>query len=242
MTDPIDLLLWGAAPYVSLAVLAGGLVWRYRHDRFGWTSRSTQLYESRLLRVGSPLFHLGLLLVAGGHVLGLAVPKALTELAGVDEHTYHLVSLGMGTVAGLLTAAGLAVLLYRRLTVPRVRRATTLDDRLVYPVLGLVLLLGLTATIVDNGIGGGYDYRETVAPWLRHLFLLDPRPELMAGVPLDFRLHVLLAMVLFALVPFSRLVHAFSAPVHYLFRPYLVYRRRAPEVLGTRAQPRGWAP
>ncbi|GAA3487861.1 hypothetical protein GCM10018987_19420 [Streptomyces cremeus] len=33
-------------------------------------------------------------------------------------------------------------------------------------------------------------------------------------------------MALFALWPFSRLVHAFTAPVGYLVRPYIVYRSR----------------
>ena len=33
-------------------------------------------------------------------------------------------------------------------------------------------------------------------------------------------------MALFALWPFTRLVHAFSAPIGYLFRPYIVYRSR----------------
>jgi cation diffusion facilitator CzcD-associated flavoprotein CzcO len=35
---------------VVVAVLVGGTVWRYRYDKFGWTTRSSELYESRLLR------------------------------------------------------------------------------------------------------------------------------------------------------------------------------------------------
>ena len=58
---PLSLLLWGILPYVMVAVLVGGLIWRYRYDQFGWTTRSSQLYESRLLRIGSPLFHFGIL-------------------------------------------------------------------------------------------------------------------------------------------------------------------------------------
>ncbi|NUO98643.1 MAG: hypothetical protein HOV96_13825 [Nonomuraea sp.] len=38
--------------------------------------------------------------------------------------------------------------------------------------------------------------------------------------------HPQLGMALFALWPFSRLVHAFAAPVAYLARPYIVYRAR----------------
>ena len=39
---------------------------------------------------------------------------------------------------------------------------------------------------------------------------------------------MLVGMLLFAVWPFTRLVHAFTAPLHYLFRPYIVYRSRRP--------------
>jgi nitrate reductase gamma subunit len=66
--------------------------------------------------------------------------------------------------------------------------------------------------------------------------------------------HVLVAMLLFAAWPFTRLVHAFTAPFHYLFRPYIVYRSRdvgrpgpgsggaTPGSGGSRPPRRGWAP
>jgi nitrate reductase gamma subunit len=52
-------------------------------------------------------------------------------------------------------------------------------------------------------------------------------------------LHALLACCLFALWPFTRLVHVFSAPVGYLTRPYIVYRSRDVQ-LGARGARRGW--
>jgi nitrate reductase gamma subunit len=66
----------------------------------------------------------------------------------------------------------------------------------------------------------------------------------MAEAPLYYQLHVLIALVLFALWPFSRLVHAFSAPIAYLFRPYIVYRSRdaaaKDELVGSHPRRRGW--
>ena len=85
----MDVLLWGVLPYVVLALLVGGTIWRYRYDKFGWTTRSSQLYESRLLRIGSPLFHFGILLVLVGHVGGLVIPESWTEAVGVSEELYH---------------------------------------------------------------------------------------------------------------------------------------------------------
>jgi nitrate reductase gamma subunit len=63
----------------------------------------------------------------------------------------------------------------------------------------------------------------------------------MAHAPLVYQVHALLGMALFALWPFSRLVHAFAAPVGYLVRPYIVYRSRGThpvtEVHGTGPYP-----
>ncbi|PPK71112.1 respiratory nitrate reductase subunit gamma [Actinokineospora auranticolor] len=233
-------LLWAVLPYLTIAVFALGLTWRFRHDRFGWTTRSSQLHESRLLRIGSPLFHFGLLFVIGGHVAGLLVPASVTRWLGVPDELYHLLSLTAGTVTGAATIAGLGVLLYRRLRTPAVRRATTSDDRVTYLALGGTLLLGMSATVLTNGLGGGYDYRATISPWFRGILFLQPDPSLMDGVPLPYRLHALFAMALFMLWPFSRLVHAFSAPVRYLARPYVVYRSRDDRRLAARAPRRGW--
>ena len=234
-----DTLLWVALPYVTLAVFVLGHIWRYRYDKFGWTTRSSQLYERRLLRIGSPLFHFGILVVLLGHVGGLVIPDTWTEAAGITEHTYHLAAVVLGAIAGFCTLAGLAILIYRRRTVGPVFAATTRNDKLMYAVLASTILLGLAATVAANIAGGGYDYRETVSPWFRSIFALRPDPELMTGVPILFQLHAVSALVLFCIWPFTRLVHMLTAPVGYLTRPYIVYRSRD-EHLGMHRPRRGW--
>jgi nitrate reductase gamma subunit len=234
----VDLLLWVVFPYVCLAVFAVGHFWRYRYDKFGWTTRSSQLYESRLLRLGSPLFHFGLLFVILGHVMGLGVPKSWTEAVGISEGMYHASAVGVGSVAGLCTVVGMAILIYRRRTVGPVFSATTRMDKAMYAVLGTVIVLGLVNTAVAN-VFGHYDYREGVSIWFRGIFLLDPQAALMAAAPIGFKLHGFAAFCLFALWPFTRLVHVFSAPLGYLTRPYIVYRSRD-DSLGSRKPKRGW--
>lgn len=223
----LDIALWGVLPYLVLALFATGTAWRHHYDRFGFTTRSSQLHEHRLLAVGGPLFHYGLLFVIAGHVVGLIIPEALTERLHVGETLYHANALLVGGTAGLATATGLGILLYRRLRVPAVRAATSRSDRALYPLLATVLLAGLTAT-ATGARPHAYDYRQGVSLWFRSLFTLDPDVPAMAGAPLVYRLHALLAMALFALWPFSRLVHAFAAPLGYLARPYIVYRSRTP--------------
>ncbi|MEU8225327.1 respiratory nitrate reductase subunit gamma [Kribbella sp. NPDC048915] len=221
----MDQFLWVVVPYICLTVFVVGHVWRYRYDKFGWTTRSSQLYESRLLRWGSPLFHFGILAVFLGHVMGLGIPKSWTEAIGVSEGLYHFLAVSVGAVAGFCTLAGLTILIYRRRTVGPVFSATTRMDKLMYAVLAAVILLGLANTVLAN-IFGHYDYREGVSVWFRGIFRFDLHPELMAEAPLTFQLHGLVAIGLFALWPFTRLVHVFSAPLGYLTRPYIVYRSR----------------
>ncbi|NJP50187.1 respiratory nitrate reductase subunit gamma [Streptomyces sp. SBST2-5] len=233
------ILLWAVLPYLSLAVFVLGHIWRYRYDKFGWTTRSSQLYENRLLRIGSPLFHFGILIVALGHVGGLVIPESWTEAAGISEHTYHVLAVVLGTVAGVATVGGMLILVYRRRTVGPVFSATTRNDKAMYLALAVTIGLGLAATVAANIGGGGYNYRETVSPWFRSVFALQPDPDLMTGVPVLFQLHALSALLLFAFWPFTRLVHMLTAPLGYLTRPYIVYRSRDTR-LGTRAPRRGW--
>jgi nitrate reductase gamma subunit len=235
----VTTFLYVIVPYVCLVLFVGGHVWRYRYDKFGWTTRSSQLYEKRLLRWGSPLFHLGILGVLAGHVVGLVIPESWTSGAGVSEDAYHALSFGLGTVAGLATVVGLAILVYRRRTVGPVFSATTRNDKAMYVVLAGTILAGLVTTVWNNVSGGDpHDYRHTVSPWFRSVFALDPDTALVTAAPWGFRLHAVLAFVLLGMWPFTRLVHMLSAPVGYLTRPYVVYRSRD----GRRAPRRGWEP
>jgi nitrate reductase gamma subunit len=240
----MDVVLWGVLPYLVLAILISGTIWRYRYDQFGWTTRSSQLYESRLLSIGSPLFHFGILFVLVGHVVGLVIPESLTEKLGVSEHLYHVNALVVGGIAGFCTLVGVLILVYRRRTTGPVFMATTKNDKGMYVALVAAIVLGLTATLYGSGVvGDAYNYRETVSIWFRSLFILQPDVHAMAEAPWPFHLHVLVAMLLFAAWPFTRLVHAFTAPVHYLFRPYVVYRSRdARPAPGSVQARRGWDP
>jgi nitrate reductase gamma subunit len=235
----MDVFLWVIVPYICLTIFVVGHYWRYRYDKFGWTTRSSQLYEDRLLRWGSPLFHFGILAVFLGHVMGLGVPKSWTEAVGISEDMYHFMAVSIGALAGFGTLVGMAILIYRRRTVGPVFSATTVMDKVMYLFLGAVILLGLWNTIASN-ILGHFDYRESVSVWFRGIFRFNLAPELMADAPLGFQLHALVAFALFALWPFTRLVHVFSAPLGYLTRPYIVYRSRDDKQLGSHSPRPGW--
>ena len=232
-------------PYICLTTFVVGHWWRYRYDKFGWTTRSSQLYESRLLRIASPMFHFGILVVIIGHVIGLVIPESWTHALGLSEHAYHLQAVVLGTIAGLSTLIGIGLLIYRRRTTGPVFLATTVNDKVMYVVLVAAIVAGLSATALGSGITGEtYNYRETISVWFRSIWVLQPRGDLMAGAPIYYQVHVLIGLALFCLWPFTRLVHAFSAPIGYLFRPYIVYRSREAarpgELIGSQPHRRGW--
>ena len=240
----MNVVLYGVFPYLAIVTLVGGTIWRYRYDQFGWTTRSSQLYESRLLRIGSPLFHFGLVFVIAGHIGGLIIPQSWTDAAGVSETAYHAVALTGGAIAGIATLGGIVILIYRRRRTGPVFMATTRNDKLMYVVLVGAIVLGLLTTLLSAAQGSrGHNYRQTVSPWFRSLFFLHPNVDAMARAPWPFHVHALVGLLLFAIFPFTRLVHAFTAPLHYLFRPYVVYRSRDRRPIpGASAPRRGWEP
>lgn len=219
-----DYLFWVALPYAVLAIFVLGHIYRYITDPMSWTSKSSELLEKKLLRFGSMPFHYGIILVLAGHVIGLLIPKAVHEALGLSDHVYHIIAVIGGLFAGFLTLLGLIVLTYRRFAIKRVLANSSAGDIVVLVLLLLVVLAGLTATL--SNIDGSFDYRENIAPWLRGILTLRPDPTLMVDVPIIFKLHIFLVMLLFAVWPFTRLVHVLSFPVVYIWRSYIVFRRR----------------
>jgi len=233
-----SVILYAVLPYVALAAFAVGTAWRYRNDQYGWGARSTQFLESRMLRFGSTVFHLGVLAAIAGHVLGILVPQSWTAAVGLSDSAYHVLAVAGGVSAGAAVLAGFLALLYRRLHFPRVRVTTTRMDLAVFALLALGIVTGLLATLTN--LGDSVAYRETVAPYFRQIFVLDPQPELMTGngVSLVFQIHVVGVWFLYALWPFTRLVHAWSIPVDFLRRSPIPYRSRSPRHVEPARAPR----
>ena len=218
-------MLYVVLPYAAMTAFVVGHVWRYRRDQYGWTARSTQLLESRALRLGSLAFHYGAFAAIGGHVLGILIPASWTRAVGVDEDLYHLISAIGGITAGVAVIAGLSVLIWRRLRYPRVRVTTTRMDVLVFALLAVTIVTGMAVTILNN-VTEDIHYREDVAPWFRSLFVLDPEYAGMGAAHWVMQLHVSLAWVLYGVWPLSRLVHVWSIPVDYFRRSPVLFRGR----------------
>src|SRR5690625_2483440 len=223
----IDMLFWIVIPYISIAIFILGHIYRYNTDQFGWTAKSSQFLEQRKLRLGSILFHYGIIFVFFGHVAGLLIPKAWFDFFGVTSDMYHFGAVFFGGIAGIVTVIGGALLFWRRVSVKRIIKNSDVSDYVALVILGIVVLVGFTNTVGYTASGGTFDYRVTIGPWLREIITLRPSEGMvldMANSPLGFQAHVLLAFFLFAVWPFTRLVHVFSLPLKYLQRRYIPYR------------------
>jgi len=218
--------MWGVFPYIIVVLVVSALIWRYVTNQFSWTSKSSELLEKRMLKWGSLLFHYGIIAVFFGHVAGLLVPVSVYRTLGISDEAYHIAALAGGLPAGVITLVGVAILIYRRWTVNRIRATSSIGDRVAIIVLALVILSGVLATS-GNALGHSeFDYRTTINPWLRGLIVLQPDPELMRTVPMGFKMHIMTTFALYLVFPFTRLVHVFSLPIGYLKRSYVLYRRR----------------
>jgi nitrate reductase gamma subunit len=214
-----------------LTLFVAGHIYRYNTDQLGWTAKSSEFLEKKYLRWGSILFHLGIILVLGGHIGGLIVPKTVTDSLGITEKIFHASAITSGGAAGLITLAGIFLLSLRRLANKRVRLTSSFTDILVTILLLVVIGMGVSNTLGFNLlVKSSFNYRETIAPWLRGLLVFAPDPSLMKAVPLSFKLHIILAFSIFGLWPFTRLVHVWSIPLEYLKRSYILYRDRNAQI------------
>lgn len=219
--------LWVIYPYLALSLMIWGSLWRYDLDPLGWGSRSSEVLEKRWLKWGSLLFHWGIILVFFGHVAGILVPKAVWSAMGVSREFYHENADIAGGITGLMAWIGIGILILRRWRFPRLRiNSRVMMDWAALALLFIVISLGLSITLIYNNVVGAYGYRSTVGPWIRGLLALHPHAGLMAGVPILIKIHILAAFALFAISPFTRLVHIWSLPLAYLRRAPIQYRSR----------------
>ncbi len=203
-----------------------GLLYRYAFRQLTWAAPSTEFFEKRWLRIGSPLFHWGIIFAFIGHVMGMVIPMSFYQAIGITDHLYHTGAILGGGLAGLMVLAGLIILLIRKMTIDPVRIHATFADFFTVIALIIVSGIGTYMTIVYNTTVAAYEYRDTIGVWFRSLFVFQPQYELMEDVPFIFKMHVIAAFGLIASIPFTRLIHFYSIPVKYPNRAPQQYRSR----------------
>lgn len=228
-----DVLFFGAFPYLAIALMLVVSIQRYRRDGFTVTSLSSEFLESRWLFWGSVPFHLGILTVFFGHVIGFLIPSGVMAWNGTPARLLVLEATGL--TAGIVTLVGLVVLMIRRFSDARLRAVTSTVDVAVYVILLFQIVTGLWIALGYRW--GSAWYTHVLVPYLRSLFLLQPDVKAMADLPLVVRLHVIGAFTLFSTFSATRLVHMLVAPIPYLWRSVQIVlwnRRRTGALRGAR--------
>lgn len=227
MADFFNHLAFGIYPYIALATLAVGSVIRYDREPYSWRAGSSQLLRRKQLIWGSILFHVGVLFIFLGHLVGLLTPIALFDALGVSHTAKQLLAMIAGGVAGVMAIVGATLLIHRRFFDPRVRAASTFSDNLIILLLWFQLALGLATIPVSAGHLDGHEMVKFMT-WAQGIFTFrSDASSFVADAAPVFKAHLFLGLTILLLFPFTRLVHMLSAPVRYIWRGgYQIVRTR----------------
>ena len=230
---------FGLYPYICLTIFLLGSLIRFDRDQYTWKSDSSQLLRAGQLRWGSNLFHIGVLFLFGGHLVGMLTPHFLYE-PFISAGNKQVLAMTAGGIAGVLGFIGVRLLLHRRLTDARIRATSRTGDILLLVLLWLQLLLGLLSVPLSAQHLDG-SVMMLLAEWAQRIVTFRPgAAEMLVSVSWVFKLHMFLGMTIFLVFPFTRLIHVWSGfgTVGYLFRPYQVVRARRLNIAADHNLPR----
>jgi nitrate reductase gamma subunit len=221
-------LIFGVYPYVALVVFLLGSWIRFDKEQYTWKSDSSQLLSKKYMRMASNLFHVGIIAIFFGHMVGLLTPHVIFGTLGVSDMAHQWVAILAGALFGSLCLIGGVILWLRRMTNVRVRAASRWMDINILGWLMLTLMLGLSTlpVSVEHAHNGNAGVMIVLAEWAQSIVYLHPNPDLLLNVDIVYKIHVFCGMSVFLFFPFTRLVHVWSAPFGYLGRAYQIVRAK----------------
>ncbi len=213
-----EYLLYIFLPYMAVTVLIVVSIYRFVTNKFSYSSLSSQFLEGDELFYGSVPWHIGIIGALTGHLIGFIFPKQVLWFNSVPLRLYILEITGL--VFGLMALIGIVSLCWRRLKSPKIWAVTTVMDFVVlFLLLGQVFLGVYTALFYRWGSSW---FAASAVPYLYSLFTFQPDLAMVAPLPLPIKYHIVGAFLILLVFPFSRLVHMFSIPITYLWRPFQV--------------------
>jgi len=222
--------LFGIYPYIALTVLILGSIARYERDPFTWKTSSSQLLRRKQLVIGSSLFHVGVLVIFFGHLVGLLTPIQVFDALGIGHGFKQVLAVVAGGIAGIMALVGGLMLFHRRWTDPRIRKTSSFADIAILALLLIQLVLGLGTIFISLQHLDGHEMTTFMA-WALGIFTFDGQAaSYISEAALIFKIHLFLGLTIFLLFPFTRLVHMLSVPLRYITRPgYQIVRSRRKE-------------
>ena len=205
-------------PYACIAIGIIGFIYRFYTRPQSMGAKSSQfLAKKTSIEIGIHFWHVGIILILTGHFLAFI----LTDLYKAFKLLNPLIELFMDALrwfAVLLTLVGLLILIGRRIQEPKLRVNTTLIE-------WVILFLFLQQVIFGSFIAFWFRdqpfwFENNVAAWIRSIYLLQPIDPVITSENWFVYIHATIPFIIIALLPFSKLVHLFSFPFTYLWRPY----------------------
>lgn len=226
--DFIHQMFFGVYPYIAFTTFVVGNLLRFDRDQYTWKADSSQLFDRRTVQIASPMFHVGIIAILGGHFVGLLTPHSVFLALGVSDNAHQVVAITLGSVFGVMCLIGGCMLLLRRLRHPQVRAQSRKRDIFVLAWLMLTLSLGLLTIPFStfHAFQGDANTMLILTQWVQSLVVFSPKWEILKEVGLIYKLHLFCGLTVFLIFPFTRLVHVWSFPFGYLFRPQQVVRSR----------------
>ncbi len=219
-------LIFGAYPYLAGTIFVLGNWLRYDREQYTWKADSSQLLSKKNMRLASNLFHVGILGIFFGHLVGMLTPHSWFIGMGISDVAHQYVAIYAGAVFGLMCLVGAVMLFIRRMNEPRIRATSRKRDNFIIGWLAVTVALGLSTIFVSAGHAAEGDASVMVAltEWVKSVATLSVDPNLIRNVPFIYKLHIFFGMTVFLVFPFTRLVHVWSVPVGYLGRAYQIVR------------------
>ena len=227
MANYINQFFFGIYPYIAITVFFLGSLLRYDRDQYTWKASSSQLLSKKDMRLGSNLFHIGIIMLFFGHFMGLLTPQWAYHFV-MSAGTKQVMAMTAGGIFGITCLIGMILLIRRRMSDPRIQATSELTDLPILLILFVQLVLGLiTIPFSAQHLDGSS--MIALANWAQHLVTFQgDAASFVAGEAFIFKAHIFLGLTIFLLFPFTRLVHVWSVPVQYLTRSgYQIVRKRA---------------
>lgn len=222
----LDDFLFGFYPYFCMVLYFFGSWVRFDRAQYTWRAQSSQLLRRRQLFWGSTLFHIGILGLFFGHFFGLLTPPEVYHALGISTKAKQMLAIVVGGILAMVCLVGMTMLIHRRLFDARIRRTSKPTDIFILVFIYFQLIIGIVGIPVSLMNAEG-TYMLLMAEWARNILMFQPgSAQLLVSVPWIYKIHIVAGMTLFLLTPFTRLVHVWSAPIWYLFRPgYQIVRK-----------------
>lgn len=215
MDTYINNLLFSYLPHIAFAVFWFGLITRIIIANRTIQANSTQFLADNRVKIGSNLFHSGIIAVFLGH-LTLFIPEEIYHLVMTTE-VKRIIALSFGSFFGLMALIGMLLLLNRRIYSERVRFTSNFHDYFILILLIAEAVLGLIS--VATTAGSTVEEYAALSIWAQKVVTFQPDAgAVIASHGIIYKIHITIGLLIFMIFPYTKLMHMLVLPLVYFMR------------------------